>query len=87
MSPEQALGARRGRARTDRYRTRVTLALLACGLAGCVSVKPSQREYLSKPEMTPAADAHEDVWHSHIEAARHGAMGGHGGAGGGCGCG
>lgn len=48
---------------------------------------PAQRQYLSKPEMTPATDAEEEVFHTHVEAAREGSMGGHGAAGGGCGCG
>jgi Domain of unknown function (DUF4266) len=67
---------------------RVTVMLTAIAVSSaCATVKPSEREHLSKPEMTPAADAHEDQFHAHIEAARHGGMGGHGGAGGGCGCG
>jgi hypothetical protein len=56
-------------------------------LAGCVTVSPSQRQHLSAPEMNPAVDAQEEGFHTHIEAAREGAMGGHGSAGGGCGCG
>jgi hypothetical protein len=63
------------------------LALLGLTVAGCATVKPSQRQYLSKPEMDPAMDAREDIQHAHIDAARRGGMGGHGGAGGGCGCG
>lgn len=67
---------------------RVGLVMTAIALtSACVTVKPSERQQLSKPEMTPAADAEEDRFHAHIEAARHGAMPGHGGAGGGCGCG
>lgn len=62
----------------------VAVASLA---TGCVTVSPAQRELLSKPEMTPAADAHEEVFHGHIEAAREAGFGGHGTAGGGCGCG
>jgi hypothetical protein len=55
--------------------------------SGCVTVSPAQRATLSKPEMTPAADADEESFHTHVEAAREGSMGGHGAAGGGCGCG
>lgn len=62
------------------------LTALACTSA-CVTVTPAQRELLSRPEMTPAADAHEEIFHSHIEAAREAGFGGHGSAGGGCGCG
>lgn len=76
-------------------RRTLPLALaLGCGMfavaslaTGCVTVSPAQRELLSKPEMTPAADAHEEVFHGHIEAAREAGFGGHGTAGGGCGCG
>ncbi len=55
--------------------------------SGCVTVTPAQRANLSKPEMTPGSDADEESFHTHIEAAREGSMGGHGAAGGGCGCG
>ena len=60
-------------------------ALLAA--SGCVTVAPAQRANLSKPEMTPASDVDEESFHTHVEAAREGSMGGHGAAGGGCGCG
>lgn len=63
------------------------LALGATLLTGCVTVTPAERQQLSTPEMTPATDAHEEVWHTHVEAAREGGFGGHGAAGGGCGCG
>ncbi|MFO0633831.1 MAG: DUF4266 domain-containing protein [Nannocystaceae bacterium] len=76
-----------GRTRGGVAAVLVALAALGGLASGCVTVSPAQREQLSKPEMNPAADVQEDVWHGHIEAARHGAMGGHGGAGGGCGCG
>jgi hypothetical protein len=60
---------------------------LALTPAACVTVTPAQRQLLSKPEMTPASDSAEEVWHSHVEAAREAGFGGHGAAGGGCGCG
>lgn len=66
------------------------LVTAAIALAGCATVKPSQREALSKPEMTPASDGLEDEFYGHIESARQGSFGGHGvgaGGGGGCGCG
>lgn len=58
-------------------------------LTGCVTVAPSQRGELAKPEMDPASAARleEETFHGHIESAREGSMGGHGGQGGGCGCG
>jgi hypothetical protein len=70
-------------------RVRELIGLVAAiGLAGCVTVTPSQRRYLSLPEMSPATDANEDQFQAHIDNARRGSMGGRGGAaGGGCGCG
>ncbi|MEM6996449.1 MAG: DUF4266 domain-containing protein [Myxococcota bacterium] len=62
-------------------------AALALGAVGCVTVKPTQRKQLAKPEMTPATEGGEETFHSHVEAAREGGFGGHGAAGGGCGCG
>ena len=69
--------------------TRTALAALALGLASsaCVTVAPHQRQILAQPEMDPAGDALEETFYSHIEAAREAGFGGHGGAGGGCGCG
>jgi hypothetical protein len=55
-------------------------------LAGCVAVKPYQREKLSKPIMTFAPDPDEDLLDLHMIEAREGASGGYGSAGGGCGC-
>ena len=65
---------------------RAVLLPILLGL-GCVTVTPAQRKHLSKPEMIPATDGEEEVFHIHVEAAREGSMGGHGAAGGGCGCG
>jgi hypothetical protein len=75
---------------TTPYRVmpRALAALLAAlGLSGCATVKPSQRETLSKPEMNPATEGLEEQFQSHVESAREGGFGGHGAAGGGCGCG
>ncbi|WAS98612.1 DUF4266 domain-containing protein [Nannocystis punicea] len=55
--------------------------------AGCATVRPSEREVLSRPEMNPAAEGMEEKFQSHVESAREGGFGGHGAAGGGCGCG
>ena len=69
------------------------LTRLACGLlgavvlTGCVTVQAHERRYLAMPEMDPATDALEAVFLSHVESAREGGFGGHGAAGGGCGCG
>ena len=67
-------------------RTILTVAVAAF-MAGCATVKPSEREVLSRPEMNPASEAMEEQFQSHVESAREGGMGGHGAAGGGCGCG
>jgi hypothetical protein len=77
---------------TPRLPTRaVSLAVSVAGslvlAAGCATVKPSEREVLSRPEMNPAGEALEEQFQSHVESAREGGMGGHGAAGGGCGCG
>jgi hypothetical protein len=63
------------------------LTSLTAGPLGCVTVKPHEREHLAQPEMDPAGDALEETFYSHIESAREGGFGGHGAAGGGCGCG
>jgi hypothetical protein len=54
--------------------------------AGCVVVKPFQREYLSERAMRPASEATEDRFRAHWQESREGATGGFGAAGGGCGC-
>jgi hypothetical protein len=63
-------------------------AALALAATACATVKPSEREVLSRPEMNPAAnEGLEEQFQSHVESAREGGFGGHGAAGGGCGCG
>ncbi len=64
----------------------LTLAF-AVPASGCATVKPSEREVLSRPEMNPASEGLEEQFQSHVESAREGGFGGHGAAGGGCGCG
>ncbi len=63
------------------------LVLGALVLGACATVKPSEREVLSRPEMNPANEGLEEQFQSHVESAREGGFGGHGAAGGGCGCG
>jgi hypothetical protein len=60
------------------------LAALAAG--GCATVKPYEREYLSRPSMDFQREATEAKFYSHVLDAREGATGGLGNAGGGCGC-
>ena len=54
--------------------------------AGCVRVKPYQREALSMRPMNGAAESGEDKFRQHWQDSREGSTGGYGGAGGGCGC-
>ena len=72
---------------SPRSRAVAAVLLLAASQAACVTVRPAERQVLSRPEMDPARDAPEEIWHSHVESAREGGFGGHGAAGGGCGCG
>lgn len=60
---------------------------LALAASACATVRPSEREVLSRPEMNPQTEALEEQFQSHVESAREGGFGGHGAAGGGCGCG
>jgi hypothetical protein len=62
------------------------LLLLALSLAGCVVVKPFQREYLSERAVRPGGESTEDRFRAHWQESREGAVGGFGAAGGGCGC-
>jgi hypothetical protein len=59
-------------------------ACLAC--AACGHVKPHEREYLSKPSMTPATESAEVAFQAHVRESREGATSGSSAAGGGCGC-
>ncbi|MCA9710392.1 MAG: DUF4266 domain-containing protein [Myxococcales bacterium] len=68
-------------------RLRVLVLGVPLASAACVTVTPAERQQLSTPEMTPATDGEEEVWHTHVETAREAGFGGHGAAGGGCGCG
>lgn len=65
---------------------RVILLIALVTTAGCVVVKPYQREYLSERAMRPASEATEDRFRAHWQESREGAVGGFGSAGGGCGC-
>lgn len=54
--------------------------------AGCATVKPYEREYLSRPSMDRERELTEAKFYTHVLDAREGATGGVGAAGGGCGC-
>jgi hypothetical protein len=60
----------------------MVLALLSL-VAGCVAVKPYEREALSQPGMSFAPSASTD---QHALESREGSFGGYGSSGGRCGC-
>ncbi len=60
------------------------LAFLVGG-AGCVAVKPYQRELLAQPGMTFDLDADGQA-EQHMLESREASYGGYGAVGGGCGC-
>lgn len=63
----------------------LSLALAVCG-AGCVRVKPWERDILAKEVMTFDAEAGENALDHGYYNAREGAAGGFESGGGGCGC-
>lgn len=66
---------------------RVVLLLLACSaLAGCVAVKPWEREALARNDMAWAPDPQQAALQSHIRFSKEGSLPAGGGSGGGCGC-
>lgn len=67
---------------------RILLSMLAglSLLAGCVHVKPHEREALSRPSMDPTTEVGEVGFQAHLRESREGATASSGAAGGGCGC-
>jgi Domain of unknown function (DUF4266) len=56
---------------------------------GCCTVKPYEREYLTRPGMDNHDEQFAGEFEAHVQSAREGAIGGHGlvdSTGGGCGC-
>lgn len=64
----------------------ITLCLAICACSACSHVAPYEREYLSRPSMTPATEAQEQAFQAHLRESREGATAGSSAAGGGCGC-
>jgi predicted component of type VI protein secretion system len=63
------------------------MMLVAClGLAACATVRPYDRERLSRADMTTDADADLHAGADHAKAYREGSSGGTGSSAGGCGC-
>lgn len=73
----------RGRSRYARG-VRVVLVLLL--LSGCATVRPWERERLARPDMELSSSPELSSAEGHATEVREGAIGGLGGAGGGCGC-
>jgi len=63
--------------------SKVVLALVLLG--GCVTVAPSEKEYLADPAMTFEAEASVGQ-EEHVLTNREGSFGGGSVSGGGCGC-
>lgn len=62
------------------------LGLLASVCAACSHVHPYEREYHSRPNMTPKDEKAEGAFQAHLRESREGATSGSSAAGGGCGC-
>ena len=69
-------------------RARNLLLLLVTASIGCgrTAVRAAEKEFLADQVMVFDNDAHEVESDDHILTNREGAVGGHGAAGGGCGC-
>lgn len=78
-------GSRSG---TGLERLLATLALLGmfCGLSGCATVAPYERERLAKADMQLGRNADAAAGEEHATAYREGSTGAMGASGGGCGC-
>jgi len=69
-----------------RRRRRLAAIVAIASLAGCVHVRPRERETLAKRKMKFAPDPAEDELDLHMQESREGSSGGYGSSGGGCGC-
>jgi hypothetical protein len=66
---------------------RITFVLFVFAiLTGCAEVKPWEKGYLAKPEMTFEADKLDAAFTEHIYFSKEASSGGYGVGGGGCGC-
>lgn len=64
----------------------VASVVLAGLVGGCATISPYERERLSRPDMALGSSPELMQAEGHATEVREGAMGGLGGAGGGCGC-
>lgn len=78
--------ASRWRGAVSRSRRAMLAVLTLAGLAGCVTVRPEQREILADPAMTFGAGGDAEVHEEHVLSNREGSIGGGATSGGGCGC-
>jgi len=65
------------------------LAFQFAFFGACATVKPYEREYLTRPGMDMKGEALASIFEAHVQSAREGAAAGHvtfESAGGGCGC-
>ncbi|HEY5947560.1 MAG TPA: DUF4266 domain-containing protein, partial [Kofleriaceae bacterium] len=69
-----------------RRRTTLAALLALATAAGCIHVRPRQRETLARRNMKFAPDPTEDELDLHMQESREGSSGGYGSSGGGCGC-
>jgi hypothetical protein len=67
-------------------RRRAAALAIVIATAGCVHVRPRERETLAKRAMKFSPDPAEDELDLHMQEAREGSEGGYGTSGGGCGC-
>lgn len=67
-------------------RIALLLGYVIATTAGCVVVKPWERELLARPDMAYEPDALEAARESHIYFSKEASMPGGSGGGGGCGC-
>jgi hypothetical protein len=64
----------------------LVFALGLLGAGGCATVRPHERENLSRRAMVNDRDPGERRFNQHVTGSRDGADGGTGEPGGGCGC-
>jgi len=64
----------------------MSLLLALAPLAGCVTVRPEDKEYLAEPSMTFGAEGESLAHEEHVFNNREASFGGGGVSGGGCGC-
>jgi len=66
----------------------LVLGIIVAASLGCgrTAVRASEKEFLADQVMVFDNDPHETASDDHIMSEREGAAGGHGAAGGGCGC-